>query len=178
MNIIAFWLTVLYLVIALSESRAEHFTSEVQTKAALQNTFYNDVGDERYTYERGLKKRAIARANAAKKGLNVMEKLLTGAKKVKTTKNVNFYQKDGDRRTALNDFNSVQPVVTRPNMINLGLGRRPLGELLIGRVGDRRLVLMLDGDPYQRSRRRHSPVLEIRSATENRHYVIVYKMKK
>ena len=174
MNIITFWLTVLYTVIALSESRANHITSEVQTDATLQSTFYNDDGGEGYTYERNLKKRAITRANAAKKGLIVMEKLLTGAKKVKMYKNVRFYQKNGDRRTALNDFNSVQPVVTRPNMINLGPGRRKLGEIIIGRVGDRRLVLMLDGVPYHRD----SPVLEIRSAIENRNYVIVYKMKK
>ena len=175
-NIIAFWLTGLCIVVALSENPAEHQSSEVQTGAALQNTFYNDAEDEGYTYERELKKRAITRAYAAAKGLLVMEELLTGAKKYMTTKNARFYRKNGNRQTALADFNSVKPVVSRPNF---DLGNRRLGEILIWRVGDRRLVLMPDGDPYYRFDRPghvQPPVLEIRSATDNVYDIIVYKM--
>ena len=104
-----------------------------------------------------------------------MKTLLTGTNNVHTTKNVRVYLKNGNRQTALNVFNSMKPVVARPNMNNLGLGTQRQGEILFGRVGDRRLTLMLDGDK-KKWHREFSPALEIRSATGDL-YVIVYKME-
>ena len=118
-------------------------------------------------------KRAVT---LAAKGLAALETLLTGAKKVPTvSKSYRLYKKKGSLETALNDFNSVEPVLTnqhanRPKLGGRGRSRKPL----MGTVGDRRLILMPDGDGFSR----HSPVLEIRSATDALHDRIVYKMEK
>ena len=174
LNSIVLLLTSLCIVFALSESQSGHQAAEVQSDAQSQR--YSEAGDEGYTYQHTKHtKRSISRA--AKAGLLVMKNLLTGAKKIYTSKHARFYLKKGNRQTALNDFNSVKPVVATPNMNNLGIGRQRLGEILFGRVGDRRLKLMLDGDKKKRHSR-FSPTLEIRSATGDLYDVIVYKMER
>ena len=104
-----------------------------------------------------------------------MEKLLADAKKVSTpSKNYRLYKKNGNLDTAIKDFHSVEPVLagpnkSRPKWSGRGRSRQPL----MGTVGDRRLILMPSGDGYSK----HSPVLEIRSATDALHDRIVYKIE-
>ena len=171
-NVIALWLTGHCILIAVTENRAGYQMSVVQTGAESQIIFNNAARDEDYTYNRGLTERSIS---TAKKGLLAMEKLLMGAKKVQTNKRARFYRKNGNRQTALADFYSVKPAVTRPNMNTLG--NRRLGERLIGSVGNRRLILMLDGDYHRHRSPAHSPVLEIQSTTDDLRDVIVYTME-
>ena len=125
---------------------------------------------DNYGGDRG--KRTVTRAA---KGLAAMETLLTGAKKVWTPfKNFRLYKKNGNLDTALKDFHSVEPVLTLPYK-NAMRSRKLRGysRAVMGFVGDRRLILSLDGDRYS-----YLPVLEIRSATDALFDKIVYKIEK
>ena len=152
MTTITIWLTGLCITTISSESPDEHQLE------VTQRIVYNDARGEGYTYKRDLTKRAITRAA---KGLFVMEKLLTGTKKVATTKNARFYYKEDNRQSAFHDFNSVKQHLIKPNVNNLN-PVRSIGKVFFSSVGDRRLILMLDGDRSNK----FSPVLEIRSAKD------------
>ena len=177
---LTFSLTGLCVVMAASENRVGRQTTGVLTDAKPQIQLH-DALDQGHTYinqrDPSTTKRLTKRT--ARKGVAMMERLLKGAEKITTTKNARFYIKPGDRQTALNDFNSAARVVIRPNMNNIK-GLRRLGDILIGRVADRRLVLMLDGDKWHLNYlyNRKSPVLEIRSAADDLYDVIFYKMDK
>ena len=161
--------------------RVERQATGVFTDAKPQRPLYDSDYDQRYTYmnERypSTTKRLMKRSAAT--GVLVMRKLLKGAEKTKTTKNARFYTKLGDRQTALDDFYSATRVVIRPNMNNIK-GTRRFGDILIGKVADRWLTLMLDGDAWHRTNynTRNLLVLEIRSAADDLYDVIIYKMGK
>ena len=164
-RVITLLLTGCCILIVLSESPAALQTSELQTDAVSQRKHTSNE----WNVVRGLRKRS---ASLGAKGLAAMETLLTGTKKTRTTKNARFYKKIGNRQTALDDFNSVEPVLAKYNPNRPQFGR--LGERRIGAVGDRRLILMLDGD----RKSRYSPVLEIRSATDALFDRIVYMIER
>ena len=109
-------------------------------------------------------KRAAIRAV---KGLAAFETLLTGAKKVpSSSKYYRLYEKNGGISTALNDINSIDPVLTAQKQ---RYGWKP--RVLL--VGDWRFILKPHGDRYSV----RSPVLEIRS-TDVLYDRIVYKVEK
>ena len=177
--LLAFCLTGLCIVMATSENRVGRQTAAELIDAKTQIQLH-DALDQGHTYinqrDPSTTKRVTKRT--AWKGVAMMERLLKGAEKITTTKNARFYIKPGDRQTALNDFNSAARVVIRPNMNNFE-GIRRLGDILIGKVADRRLVLMLDGDKWHKNYLyRSSPVLEIRSAADDLYDVIFYKVDK
>ena len=154
---------------SVSESQRHNQLPGSQTDAAPPRMLYSDAGYEIDVEKTGLRKRAISRAA---KGMAALEKLLTGATKVHTSsKNFRLYKKNGNRQTALEDFYSVDPMLTKRNQrpkIHLRYSRT---EVLVGTVGDRRLILMPNGDRYSRQ----SSVLEIRSASDAYYDRIVYK---
>ena len=121
-------------------------------------------------YTNDIRKRSITKAA---QGLAAMEKILTGARKFRTTKNSRNYRKNGNRETALKDFYSVEPVVSNIPQTRKWPLRGRAFDVHIGTVGDRRLILMLDGDKYSKP----NPVLEIRSATDALYDRIVYKIE-
>ena len=165
------WFAVFCTLIALPNSQAEQQLPEIQYDIATQAI---DISkDETDTFRiRNLRKRS---ANLAAKGMAALEKLLNGATKYRTNSQARFYRKPGNRETALNDFNSVKPVLNRQNANTLRVraGKRP-GQVIIGTVGDRRLILMMGGDRNSG----YLPVLEIRSATDVLFDRIVYKIDK
>ena len=122
-----------------------------------------------------LKKRGITQAA---KGLAAVEKLLTGVREFRSiSKNFRTYTKTGNMQTALEDFYSVKPYVAanrNKNTYHLFRGYARGGQNLIGLVGDRRLILLNNGDKYSR----RLPVLEIRSPLDALYDRIVYKPEK
>ena len=103
-------------------------------------------------------------------------KLLTGAKKSWTQSTTyRLYKKNGNQQSAIQDFYSVEPKLAKrkPNSPTIGSWRGRSRQALTGTVGDRRLILMPNGDAMSR----HSPVLEIKSiSSAYTHYDrIVYK---
>lgn len=124
---------------------------------------------EEYMYRR---KRVVG---MSARGLAATQKLLVGAQKVKTSsKKFRNYRKDGNYETALADFNSVEPVLTRKKIPwshgRQSLARHKFDNSLIGTVGETRLILRKYGDTYSNG----SPVLEIRSALDVLYNRIVY----
>ena len=120
------------------------------------------------------RKMAISRST---RGIADVQRLLTVAKKIKTkSKNYRNYEKEGNYYTALADFNSLKPKVTKtPNWSLYGRNPSSLAQqYLIGDVGDVRLVLWRYGDRFNRG----PPVLEIRSASDALYDRIVYKSPK
>ena len=107
------------------------------------------------------------------KGMAAVEKLLTGAKKVKTdSMNYRSFKKNGNYKVALADFNSVKPRVKKPNPNRIVYGRpKSIGSALVGSVGDVRLILMRNGDNFSNG----APVLEIRPALDPLYTRIEYK---
>ena len=160
-------LTGFCITMGLSESPAEHQTSEVQTYQASQSILTSKALNKIGTYRRDLRKRS---ASLAAKGLAAVEAQLTGTKKGHITRKAIIYRKNGNRQTALNDFKSVEPVLTRSKTY----GRDSVEDLHMGTVGDRRLILKPYGDRYSRGR----PVLEIRSATDSHYIRIDYMTEK
>ena len=156
-----------------SECQADQLR-DAQIDAAPHAMLHSDVGYETDMEKRSLWKRAITRAA---KGMAVVEKLLTGATKVSTpSKTFRTYQKNGNYRTALQDFYSVEPRLTKPKRFgsrpSFDFGRRrDTQQPLIGNVGDKRLILLPNGDGNSG----YSPVLEIRSITSAEYDRIVYK---
>ena len=124
---------------------------------------------DNYGGDRG--KRTVTRAA---KELAAIETLLTGAKKVWTpSKNFRLYKKNGNLDTALKDFHSVEPVsLPYKNAISMKK-LRGYSRAIMGFVGDKRLILLLDGDRYS-----YLPVLEIWSATDALFDKIVYTYAK
>ena len=155
-----------------SECQADQLR-DAQFDATPHGMLHSDVRYETDMEKRSLWKRAITRAA---KGMAVVGKLLTGATKVATpSKTFRAYRKNGNYETALQDFYSVEPRLTKPKQF----GGRPSFNFgskrsapLIGTVGDRRLILLPNGDG-----RSNSPVLEIRSITNAEYDRIVYKTK-
>lgn len=125
--------------------------------------------------EKGVRKRAI---NAATKGLVAVEKLLMGSRKATTSsKNYRLYRKHGNVNTAIQDFHSVEPrIITNKKTnkrkpSNVFRTSRRTDDVIMGTVGDRRLILLLQGDRASK----YNPVLEIRSPTDSLHDRIVYR---
>ena len=114
------------------------------------------------------------------RGLDAARKLLAGAQQIATkSKKFRSYIKDGNLETALADFNSVDPVLSKDPMPRPGVGkfyawnalsRHKYENSLVGSVGDKRLFLRMAGDNYS-----SLPVLEIRSALDTLYDRIVYK---
>ena len=160
------------ITMGLSERPAEHQTSEVQTDQASHSILTNKALDDIGTNRRDLRKRS---ASLAAKGLAAVEALLTGTKKGAITRKARIYTKIGNSQTALNDFKSVEPVLTRVNINNFNTpSRNRIEDIRFGTVGDRRLILKPYGDRYSRGR----PVLEIRSATDSHYIRIDYMTEK
>ena len=155
-----------------SECQADQLR-DAQIDAAPYGMLHSDVGSEADMEKRGLWKRAIT---PAAKGIAAVEKLLTGATKVAApSKTSRTYMKNGNYKTALQDFYSVEPRLRKPKLFggmpSFQMGRgRDRRDSLIGTVGDRRLILLPSGDGY-------SPVLEIRSITNADYDRIVYETK-
>ena len=130
---------------------------------------YNNAGYEIDGERQDLRKRAVL--TPLFRGMAAADKLLTGARKFRTTKKSRSYKKIGNRQTALEDFYSVEPVVQNIPQIRKWELRGRAVDVYIGTVGDRRLILMLDGDRLSKP----APVLEIRSAADVLYDRIVYK---
>ena len=157
--------------ISLSKSQPDKKLTDSQTDAVPPGMLYSDAGYETDVERRSLKRRAITRAA---KGIAAVEKLLTGATKVATqSKNYRAYKKNGDIQSALQDFYSVEPALVnkRQNDRKAFSRHGRHGQVITGTVGDRRIILLPNGDGYSR----HSPVLEIRSITDADYDRIVYK---
>ena len=156
-------------MLTIGEPHSEAKLSDAQPGAELYASAVYEMNADDF----GRETRAIT---GTAKGLAAAQKLLAGAEKVKTTsKNYRSYMKAGNYETALADFNSVTAVVKKANPVGLfsylGPRSNPYGPTLLGRVGDRRLILKQSGDLYSRG----SPVLEIRSASDAMYDRIVYK---
>ena len=126
-------------------------------------------------YNKGRATRALTPAVA--KSIATLEKLLSDASKVKSSsKHYRLYTKDGNSQTAMDDFMSLEPVpamtdpVRRRDGFTFHRGVRSGEGVLIGNVGNKRVIFMPNGD--RNSRR--APVLEIRSTTGATFDRIVY----
>ena len=116
-NVFTFWLTGCCIcalgMTPFSDSQPVHQLKDSQIDAAPPGTLlYSDAGYEIDVEKMNRMKRAITRAA---KGMAAVEKLLTGAKKVWTkSQNYRLYKKNGNQESALQDFYSVEPVLTIP----------------------------------------------------------------
>ena len=154
-HFITFCLTAFSMILTYQISVAEHDSAP--------RAVYNDAGYEIDGERQDLRKRAVL--TPLFRGMAAADKLLTGARKFRTTKKSRSYKKIGNRQTALEDFYSVEPQIRKWEL------RGRAVDVYIGTVGDRRLILMLDGDRLSKP----APVLEIRSATDVLYDRIVYK---
>lgn len=93
----------------------------------------------------------------AARGLLAAQHLLKGTKAIRSySDRWRKYEKPGDLQTAIKDYYSVKPAESV--FMNLRLStRHQVGKILSGTVGDRWVVLRMDGDKYSKGR----PVLEI-----------------
>ena len=137
-------------------TQSEHHPVEEHVDAVSQIIVDNDVG-----HELSRSKRAVT---PAVKGLAAAKTLLKGAKDAGTRAEYHAYKKMGNRQTAVTDFRSVKPTFTVFN--NHQPYGKPRSKALeypryVGMVGDRRIILWLQGDRYSKGK----PVLEISSAT-------------
>ena len=116
-----------------------------------------------------LRTRAVSQSA---KATAVIEKLLAEAKRIRSrSKNYVTFGKDGDYATALADFNSANPVLTKVHRSYINLRGSYKNDPLAGTVDDTRLILRQNGDGISRG----SPVLEIRTALDPIYTRIVYK---
>ena len=143
----------------------------MQTDAGVEKLFDDGSTAKHNDVEiRPLTKRSLS---GAKKGIAAAETILTGARKYFSTTNARVWIKTGNLQTAVDDFNSVKPVVKRQNR-NSGnwnqQGNRR-GNVLVGTVGDRRLILIM---PKVGTASQSNPVLEIRGVTDALYDRIIY----
>lgn len=93
----------------------------------------------------------------AVKGIFALKSLIKGTKPVKSySYQFRKYEKPGDANTAINDYYSIKPENSKIMNIGIELKSKP-GTVLTGLAGDRRIVLLLDGDKWSKGR----PVLEV-----------------
>ena len=145
----------------------------MQTDAGVEKLFDDASTAKHNDVEiRALTKRSLSQAA---KGIAAAETILTGARKYYTTKKARFWKKTGDLQTAIDDFYSIEPVVKRQHRSsgNWYQSRNRRGHVLIGTVGDRRLILLKQGDPLSK----FNPVLEIRGFTDALYDRIVYTIE-
>ena len=161
---------------------AEYFGVLIAVIAILKGQNVQGLGDSQLgadLYFRGghvlnvnnpiLGTRAISQAT---KATAVVEKLLAGAKRVRSrSKNYVNFSKDGDYATALADFNAANPVLHKVNRSYINMRGSNKNYPLAGAVGDTRLILRPNGDRKSKG----LPVLEIRHALDPLYIRIVYK---
>lgn len=81
----------------------------------------------------------------AVRGLNALNKLLSGSSPMRATSDVyRRYEKPGDFETALREFYSVKPRNVRERKNNFHV-QHQAGRVITGNVGNRRLVLRSNG---------------------------------
>ena len=141
----------------------------MQTDAGVQKLFDDASTAKHNDVEiRALTKRSLSQAA---KGIAAAETILTAARKYRTTKTARFWKKTGNLQTAIDDFNSVQPVVKRPHPFgDWDQPRNRRGHVLVGTVGDRRLILIPQGVPASK----FNPVLEIRGFKDALYDRVIY----
>ena len=147
----------------------------MQTDAGVEKLFDDASTAKHNDVEmRALTKRSLSQAA---KGIAAAETILTAARKYRTTKTARFWKKTGNLQTAIDDFNSVQPVVKRKHRNSGNFNHDQLryrrGHNLVGTVGDRRLILLPQGDPASK----FNPVLEIRGFTDALYDRVIYTVE-
>lgn len=145
---------------------------QVDTASPILHVYNNDARLESDAYRGERRKKAVTQTA---KGLAVLQALLRGAKEIPTKSNrYRLYKKYGNLDTALKDFNSVKPDFTGPKRYGWNSQGLKIFKPRIKIVGDRKLILMPDGDRYSR----RSPVLQIWTDTDVLYDRIVYKIEK
>ena len=138
-------------------AQSEHHPVEGHVDAASQRIVNTDVGNE-------LSRNKLAVPSAVK-GLAAAKTLLKGVKDAGARDKYHAYKKTGDLQTAFKDFQSVKQAFTVLNKHypydSTSLKTNRDYSRFVGMVGDRSIILWLNGDRYSKGK----PVLEISSAT-------------
>ena len=151
------------------ETETNWIGRKMRADVGAQNLF-DDASTVQYNDAeiRALTKRSVS---GAAKGIAAAEAILSGARKYRTTKTARFWKKTGNLRTAIADFNSVQPVLDTRKPYSVywkqSLNRKAN---VIGTIGDRRFILIPNGDPKSKFK----PVVEIRTPADTLYDRIIY----
>ena len=163
---------VMVIVLATFASTESRFDLEVGVMQPVGGIFVESAYNlHRKIYNTFRRARAISQTS---RGITAVRRLLAEAQEVKTAStDFRSYKKAGDKNTALRDFESLSPVVTkrRPNKLNFGRKYNHNNNELVGTVGETRLILWPQGDFLSSG----SPVLEIRYRLDPLYDRIVYQ---